>query len=279
MPAAVIQFESYAKRGYWSLLEVAQPGRPPVPYAIVLAPEDGSKPFMRLGDLTYFEFLEEPEFDVLEHLPGELEARGAELGGLPLLGQFEAQLSHFFRISDRSFIAWSGHAQATVDRLFDLHVNTKVRRYETHLPLFSLKAAATKFGELMDVQEEDWIRAPDGLRLMPGMFVVEIVGKSMEPMIPDGSLCIFRAPVTGSRVNRILLVEDSGESDVAQKYTVKKYNRKGLLDESADREADIDLKPLNPGFEEFAMGFDVKDEPRAGERYRVIAEFVRVLYS
>ena len=39
------------------------------------------------------------------------------------------------------------------------------------------------------------------------MFVARIAGRSMEPRIPDGSLCVFRAGVTGSREGRLVLVE------------------------------------------------------------------------
>ena len=34
-------------------------------------------------------------------------------------------------------------------------------------------------------------------RLRPGMFVAQVVGKSMEPAIPDGSYCLFAAPGRG----------------------------------------------------------------------------------
>ena len=83
----------------------------------------------------------------------------------------------------------------TLQRLFDVHVDAGVRKFVTHLPLYSLRAAATRFGEDAEVEELDWLRAPEGLRLTEGMFVAQVVGRSMEPLIPDGSYCIFRAPV------------------------------------------------------------------------------------
>ena len=93
-----------------------------------------------------------------------------------------------------------GDAQATVDRLFDEHVDSAVRPFVTHLPLYGLRAAATKFGEGMESGAgEAGCARPENLRLTDGMFVAHVVGRSMEPLIPDGSLCIFRAPVTGSR--------------------------------------------------------------------------------
>jgi SOS-response transcriptional repressor LexA len=102
------------------------------------------------------------------------------------------------------------------------------------------------------------------------MFVARVVGRSMEPHIPDGSLCIFRAPVTGSRQGRVVLIENFGENDFAARYTVKRYARRAGRDESAEREAPIRLEPLNPEFEAFELD---------GDRFRVIAEFVRVLSS
>jgi hypothetical protein len=97
-----------------------------------------------------------------------------------------------------------------------------------------------------------------------------VVGRSMEPLIPDGSICLFRAPVTGSRQGRLVLIEKFGETDFASRYSVKKYAPHGGRDESAEREAAILLQPLNPQFEPFYM---LSDE------FRVIAEFVEVLGS
>jgi hypothetical protein len=102
------------------------------------------------------------------------------------------------------------------------------------------------------------------------MFVAHVVGRSMEPLIPDGSLCIFRAPVTGSRQGRWLLIEDFGQKDALSRYTVKRYAVHASRDESAEREAPIRLEPRNPEFEAFELD---------GDRFRVIAEFVQVLPS
>ena len=44
----------------------------------------------------------------------------------------------------------------------------------------------------------------------------------MEPRIPDGSLCVFRHGVTGSRQGRLVLVENL-ETAGNNRYTVKRY--------------------------------------------------------
>ncbi len=267
MPASPISIGS-KRRGYWSILEIARPGRKPAPYGVLLAGED-SEWTHRFRGSDDVEELEEQEVDILACLGDDLTQKASELGGVKLLDFLEDSLSGFFRIGDRASIVYSD-ARSAVDRLFDRYVDTEVRPFVTHLPLYTLRAAATKFGNDMDVEEESWVRAPQNLRLTEGMFAAHVTGRSMEPLIPDGSVCIFRAPVTGSRYGRCLLIEKFGETDFASCYTVKRYARQGALREGEERAESIPLEPRNPAFEAFDLPED---------QFRVIAEFVQVLYS
>ena len=144
------------------------------------------------------------------------------------------------------------NASRTLQRLFDTHVDAQVRKYVTHLPLYSLRAAATRFGEEEEVEEEkdelDWVRAPEGLRLTEGMFVGQVVGRSMEPLIPDGSHCIFRAPVVGSRHGRRLLIQEIKSAGSSSAFTVKRYtSRKSPAPEYEWQNESIRLEPLESG--------------------------------
>jgi hypothetical protein len=268
MPAAVVSIGT-KRRGYWSLLEVAPSGMKPASYGILLVDEETDTLTMRLQDPESFEELEEQEFDILLELRAGLEMKATEMGGRKLLDSLEDSVSGFFRISDRTAVAYTD-ARGAVDRLFDQHVDSTVRPFITHLPIYALRAAATKFGELMDAAPQGWVRTPENLRLTDGMFVAYVAGRSMEPLIPDGSACVFRAPVTGSRKGRYLLIEKYGETDYASRYTVKRYARQGLLRESEERELPIRLEPLNPEFAAFELTTD---------DFRVIGEFVQVLPS
>jgi phage repressor protein C with HTH and peptisase S24 domain len=58
----------------------------------------------------------------------------------------------------------------------------------------------------MEVEPEEWVEAPEGLRITDDMFVAHVTGRSMEPRIPNGSLCVFRGNVAGSRQNKLVLV-------------------------------------------------------------------------
>jgi SOS-response transcriptional repressor LexA len=274
MPAAVISIGT-KRRASWCLLEIAQPGYPPIPYGILLADEETGDWKQRLRDLRCFDELDEPESDILTALAGDLELKAREMGGLRFLKSLEDSLSGFFRISDRASIIYSD-AGATVDKLFVDHVfvardDSEVRKFETHLPLYGMRAAATEFGEGMDAGEEGdarWVRAPEKLRLTREMFVVQIVGRSMEPLISDGDLCIFRAGVAGSRGGKYLLIEKFDETDFGSRYTVKRYARRGAMVESAEREGPIRLEPLNREFKAFDLTSD---------QFRVVGEFVQVL--
>jgi hypothetical protein len=270
--AAVIPFpqRTSAHRGSWSLLEVVPAGSKPRPLGILLIDSENDTLKHRLLDSTRFEDLEEQEVDILDSLAYDLETRARESGASALLSLFEDSLSGFIRISDRTAIELTGNPQKTADRLFDEYVDHEIRQFVTHLPLYGLRAAATKFGEGMDSSFEGWVRVPAGTRLSEGMFVARAVGRSMEPLIPDDSLCIFRSGVTGTRQGKRLLIEKFSETDFASRYTVKRYTTTKSYDEEGnwtghDR---IRLEPLNPEFEAFDLGPD---------EFRVIAEFVAVL--
>ena len=145
----------------------------------------------------------------------------------------------------------------------------------THLPRYSLAVAAGPFLENPVIEtgvgeDQAWEEAPAGLRLTREMFIAEIVGHSMEPLIPDGSLCVFRRGVTGSRQGRLVLVEALGEAG-SDRYTVKRYRSDKRQNDAGEWAHErIRLEPLNPTFA--AWDLDPQED-----RYRILAEFVQVL--
>jgi len=147
------------------------------------------------------------------------------------------------------------------------------RPFETHLPVYSLRAAAGKFGEGQEVEEEGWVEVL-GMRLREGMFVAQVVGKSMEPKIPDGSYCIFRAPVEGSRHGKIVLVQHHAiqDPDTGGRFTVKRYVSEKVPDDVGGwRHSRIALRPLNPEFEPIELTEESEDS------VMVVAEWINAL--
>ena len=151
------------------------------------------------------------------------------------------------------------------------------QRYVDCVPLVPLKAAAGAFGEPQNVQdgEWDWVAVDSHHRLRQGMFVAQVIGKSMEPGIPDGAYCLFSAPVTGSRLSRTVLVQlrDSVDPETGERYTVKRYpeSEKVAAEDGTWRHFKITLKPSNPDFE--AIVLTCEDEGSV----QVIAEMLEVV--
>ena len=57
------------------------------------------------------------------------------------------------------------------------------------------------------------------------MFVAQAVGKSIEPAIPNGAWCLFRAPVEGTQHGKTVLVQlrDATDHETGQRCTVRRF--------------------------------------------------------
>jgi SOS-response transcriptional repressor LexA len=148
-------------------------------------------------------------------------------------------------------------------------------RYKSCVPLIPLKAAAGSFSDPQHIEDSgfEWVEVQSRHRLRPGMFVAQVVGKSMEPMIPDGSYCLFRAPVEGTRQGMTVLAQlrDATDPETSQRYTVKSYESKKTKDGDSWRHTRIALKPVNPDFKSIVLSGAEEGE------LQVVAEFLEVL--
>jgi SOS-response transcriptional repressor LexA len=123
-------------------------------------------------------------------------------------------------------------------------------RYTTHVPVYDLTAAAGFWGPESAPEEIGWTEVP-GVSLKPGMFVARVTGTSMEPLIPDGSWCLFRPCPAGSREGRVVLVQlgTDGAGENGGRFTVKKYHSEKTITADGWRHDRIQLLPVNPAFE------------------------------
>jgi len=256
----------------FSLLQLALPARAVLNIGIFLLDPAADRLYMKLRS-DWSGVAGPDDIEVLEGLGEDFEAKIGEMGGEAFLRSLEDTLSNSLLITSREPVLVSGFQKA-LERLFEEHVQrTEVIPFVTHVPLYSLRAAATKFGEDMEVEAEGWVEAPARVKLHRNMFAARVVGRSMEPLIPDGSLCLFRAGVVGSRQGKRLLIQRIGVTDTSAEFTVKQYtSKKKELGEDQWGHVRIIMKPLNPEFE--VMEFEKEDEHR---QFRVIAEFVQVL--
>jgi phage repressor protein C with HTH and peptisase S24 domain len=207
--------------------------------------------------------------EVLVELRRDLEIEAQRRGGTAVLDQLEHEASLSIRVTDREAVTVRGFDR-TLGELYREHVPSEVLQFRTHLPRYSLAVAAGPFlTNPEDVTAEEWIEVPDDLKLDPEMFVARIQGHSMEPRIPDGSLCIFRRNVVGSRNNRLVLVRNSELADDNQ-YTVKRYKSEKRYSEDGFEQTRIRLESLNPAY----PSWDLDPEE---DKYQILGEFVQVL--
>lgn len=152
--------------------------------------------------------------------------------------------------------------------------------HEGCLPLYSFRVACGINEEQANPSEEaiGWIDAsgqgftPDPKR----HFVVYAKGKSMEPKIHDGDLCVFEWGnyFGGSRNGYIVLARTpADDNDYQGKFTIKKYTSEWTYNEDGEREhSKIELLPLNTdGYEPILLD---KDEP---EPHYIVGVFKDVI--
>ncbi|MGL5683427.1 MAG: DNA/RNA helicase domain-containing protein [Marinifilaceae bacterium] len=147
-------------------------------------------------------------------------------------------------------------------------------KYIDFLPVYSIKAACGYFGEGEDVEERGWVKVEGMGRLNRNMYVVEAVGHSMEPIINDRDLCVFRANPAGSRQGKIVLTQHRNFYDVDNSggYSIKIYTSKKRINEFGEWEHDeIILEPKNKDYTAIVIDEDDSDD------FRVVGEFIGVI--
>ena len=145
-------------------------------------------------------------------------------------------------------------------------------RFTTHVPVYGLTAAAGFWGPESVPEAIGWTEVR-GMAVKPGMFVARVKGASMEPLIPDGSWCLFRPCPAGSREGRILLVQFAslGAGENGGRFTVKKYHSGKTVTADGWQHDWIQLLPVNPSFEPITL------DPEDAEEIVVVAEMMTVI--
>jgi SOS-response transcriptional repressor LexA len=148
-------------------------------------------------------------------------------------------------------------------------------RYKTCVPLVGLHAAAGAWSETqeglpeLDDPSVEWVAWDGAKRFTKDMFVARVLGRSMEPTIPDGSYCLFRRVSLPSSPDRAVLVRHAGaaDPDTGGQYTVKLYRE----EKGAGGVKQIVLQPANTEFAPLVL------TPADLDEVRVVAEVIEVL--
>jgi len=152
----------------------------------------------------------------------------------------------------------------------------EVKPFENCVPLYDLKIAAGQFSDEQQNSDIDWVELPDVFRPRRDLFVIQVVGESMNRRIPNGSWCLFKKIPAGSRQGKVVLVShrEISDTDSGGHYTVKIYeSKKKMFEDDTWQHSSIILRP-----DTMANGYEpiVLDESQS-EELQVIGEFVAVL--
>jgi SOS-response transcriptional repressor LexA len=269
MSARVVNIRELTPRlGQYSLLVSELPARGVQTLGVLLLDPENNALHIRLRR-DWNALASDEDAEVLAALEEDLEMQAREQGGEAVLDRLTDWGSGAIRVTDREAVTVRNF-ERTLGDLYRQHVPVEVLRFRTHLPKYSLTVAAGPFlTNPEDIEAEDWIEAPPDLRLDDAMFVARIQGHSMEPRIADGSLCVFRRNVVGSRHGKLVLVRDSQLAD-ENRFTVKRYMSEKRMTEDGFVQTRIRLESLNPAYPSWELDQD-------SDKYQVVAEFVRVL--
>lgn len=159
-------------------------------------------------------------------------------------------------------------------KVIPLYDYADVKPFVDSVPYFDLKVAAGNFSELQTVEDNQWIKLPNHVNASSEFFACMVVGNSMNKIIPDGSICLFKKATAGSRNGKIVLVESTSfqDSEFGSGYTVKEYASVKSTGEDSWKHARIILKPLS--YDESYESIEIDDEL---ESFKVIGVFECVL--
>jgi len=158
--------------------------------------------------------------------------------------------------------------------LFFSDVIPNEEKYINYLPVLSVEAIATHFGEEALTDEIiGWWRNTTGSKVSKDMYVMRVKGRSMESTIKDGDYCIFHRDRGGTREGKVVVVALRNVSDpeTMARYTIKRYHSEKNTEEGLPLQKRIVLSPDNPDFKDMILGNAQESD------YQVVGIFVSVI--
>lgn len=135
-----------------------------------------------------------------------------------------------------------------------------VQPFVNAIPLYHLEVAAGAFSVSQTVEDADWIVPPPSYQPSQDLFACRVVGESMNKIIPNGAVCLFRKYSGGTRNGRIVLVQLTSLQDpeTGSQYTVKQYTSVKRSDDEGWHHETIVLKPASsdPNFTDIVLQAD-----------------------
>ena len=156
----------------------------------------------------------------------------------------------------------------------EIDLSNNVDKSIQSIPFYNFYAAAGSFSEMQGQKNYALIKVPEKY-LSSDYFACKIIGESMNRVIPNGSIGLFKKYMGGSRNGKIVLVEnfDYQDPDYNSAFTVKTYSsEKNNVDDSWEHTT-IVLRPNS-----YDQSYkDIIIDEKSGAGMRVVGEFVKVL--
>jgi superfamily II DNA or RNA helicase/SOS-response transcriptional repressor LexA len=143
------------------------------------------------------------------------------------------------------------------------------------IPLYDFYAAAGTFSEIQSEKDYTLIEGPENTNKNSDYFACKIVGESMNRVIPNGSICLFKPYNGGSRNGKIVLVEnmDIQDHDFNSAFTIKTYSSEKIVSEEGWAHTSIVLRPNS--FDASYKSIIINEDN--GAEMRVVGEFVSII--
>ncbi len=161
------------------------------------------------------------------------------------------------------------------NNIISIHENVGYQGLRNPIPLYDFYAAAGTFSEMQSGKNFTLIEGPENIGTNNDYFACKIIGDSMNRVIKNGSICLFKKPTAGTRNGKILLVEnrDIQDPDFNSAFTIKTYSSEKIITEESHQHTSIVLRPNS--FDDSYKSIIITEEN--GPEMRVVGEFVKVL--
>lgn len=143
------------------------------------------------------------------------------------------------------------------------------------IPLYNFYAAAGTFSEMQSEKDFTLIEGPENSSPNNDYFACKIIGDSMNRVIPNGSICLFKPYTGGSRNGKIVLVEnmDIQDQDFNSAFTIKTYSSEKVINEDNWEHQSIVLRPNS--YDKTYKSIIINEENAA--EMKIVGEFIKVL--
>lgn len=154
--------------------------------------------------------------------------------------------------------------------------HTRKKASQNAVPFWDIKAAAGGFSPDQLAYGKK-IKLPADIKLTSDLFACQVLGESMNEVIPNGAICLFKIDQGGSRDGKIVLVQHTKiqDSDYGNGFTIKSYKSEKTQGPDSWRHKSITLSPKSNDSSYKSIKFNETKEFKLD----VIGIFVRVLYT